>query len=166
MWWIRSLWYAVSSQEEGQGRETWSAGCNRKDRGGVCHDCPDTSKGEVGWSSTVVQKTANGQDHWEIHLLGQYLATWAHIRSNKMDQCQSVQRSARVTNAVASNSKILSSVELVLAAMQLAQSRVSSSAEASVAVQRLATVKTRTTDASYWTQLVHILDAFPLQMLQ
>ena len=47
-----------------------------------------------------------------------------------------------------------------LATVQLAQSRVNNSAKASVTAQRLATVRTQTTDASYLTQLVQYFGCF------
>ena len=56
---------------------------------------------------------------------------------------------ARVTNAMASSSQILSSAELVLAAVQLAQRRANSSVMASITTYRLATVRTPAIDASY-----------------
>ena len=60
-----------------------------------------------------------------------------------------VQSGAKVTDAVASSSQILSSAELVLAAVQLAHSRVNIIVETSVTAQRLVAVRTQMRDELY-----------------
>ena len=60
-----------------------------------------------------------------------------------------VQSGAKVTGAIASSRSDTGQHRAKLAAVQLAQSRVSGNLEASVTTQSLATIRTQVTDASY-----------------